>query len=215
MGALPGDLDHLLHDLRGPLNALTMHLETLKRAGLDDPAGLQSLESARHEVARLAQLIPAAFTVLALERGPVSRVDLGELVRSALERHGVRGVSVAAELAWPEVEGDPDLLGLAVAHLARNALAATRAAGADRPSPRVSCREAGPGRVALVVRDWGPGLRTTNCRAVVRLIISPGTGRPTMGLLTVERVVRLHGGDLGFQTPADGGVEAVLTLRTA
>jgi signal transduction histidine kinase len=214
MGALPEDLDHLLHDLRGPLNALTMHLETLKRAGLDEPAGLQSLESARHEVARLAQLIPAAFTVLALERGPVSRVDLGELVRSALERHGVRGVAVAAEVAWPEVEGDPELLGLAVAHLARNALAATRAAGADRPSPRVSCRAAGQGRVALVVRDWGPGLRTTNSRALIRLALSPLTGRPAVGLLSVERVARLHGGAVEFAAPADGGVEAVLTLPT-
>jgi hypothetical protein len=86
------------------------------------------------------------------------------------------------------------------------------AAGAGRPSPRVSWRPAEPGRVALVVRDWGLGLRTTNSRALIRLAISPATGGPTVGLLTVERVARLHGGTLEFSAPADGGVEAVLTL---
>jgi hypothetical protein len=79
MVALPRDLDRLLHDLRGPLNALTMHLETVRRAGADDPAGLASLEATRQEVARLAQLLPAAFAVVALERGRVSRLNLGAL----------------------------------------------------------------------------------------------------------------------------------------
>ena len=68
MGSLPGDLDRLLHDLRGPLNALTMHLEVLKRAGPDGRAAAQSLDAAIQEVARLARLLPAAFDVLALER---------------------------------------------------------------------------------------------------------------------------------------------------
>jgi signal transduction histidine kinase len=213
MSPLPRDLDRLLHDLRGPLNALTMHLEAGKRAGLDDPAGLQSLEAARQEVARLAQLLPAAFDVLALERAKVSRLNLGTLVRSAVERHGGAAVTVADE-AWPDVEGDADLLSLALAHLVRNALTATRAAGADRPPPRVSCRPAGPGRVAVVVRDWGPGLRTTHSRALIRLALSPVTGRPAVGLLSVERVARLHGGAVEFAAPADGGAEAVLTLPT-
>jgi two-component system osmolarity sensor histidine kinase EnvZ len=211
--ALPRDLDRLLHDLRGPLNALTMHLEAVRRAGADDPAGLASLEATRQEVARLAQLLPAAFAVVALERGGVSRLNLGALVRTALEHHGVAAVAVA-DGPWPDVEGDPELLGLAVAHLTRNALAATVAVGAGRPPPRVSWRPAEPGRVALVVRDWGSGLRTTNSRALIRLAISPATGGPTVGLLTVERVARLHGGALEFSAPPDGGVEAVLTLPT-
>jgi signal transduction histidine kinase len=213
MGTLPGDLDRLLHDLRGPLNALTIHLEAVKRAGPDDPAGLQSLEAARLEVARLAQLLPAAFDVVALECGRVSRLNLGALVRDAVERHGLAPATVA-DGVWPDVDGDPDLLALAVAHLVRNALAAAPPAGASPSPPHVSCRPAGPGRVAVVVRDWGPGLRTANSRALIRLTISPVTGRPAIGLLTVERVARLHGGALNLGAAASGGAEAVLTLPT-
>ncbi len=50
------------------------------------------------------------------------------------------------------------------------------------------------GRVTLFVRDWGAGLRTTNARALIRLALSSESGRPTTGLVTVERVARLHGG---------------------
>jgi signal transduction histidine kinase len=45
-------------------------------------------------------------------------------------------------------------------------------------------------------------------------MISPATGRPAVGLLTVERVARLHGGALDLGAAPGGGVEAVLTLPT-
>jgi signal transduction histidine kinase len=60
-----------------------------------------------------------------------------------------------------------------------------------------------PGRVSLVVRDWGTGFQSTNPKVLVRL-----GGR---GLLFAERVARLHGGRLSFASPGDGA-EVRLTL---
>jgi signal transduction histidine kinase len=214
MGALPGDLDRLLHDLRGPLNAATMHLEVLKRTGLADPTGLASLEAIRQELTRLGALLPAVFGIMAVECGERGRVDLEEVVRRTLAEPGLGAVTVAAG-PWPPVYADARLLALAVGHLAHNALTATAAAGPGRPAPEVSARAAGPGQVMLVVRDWGAGLRTTNARALIRLAISPVTGRPAVGLATVERIARLHGGALEFRSPADGGAEVSLTLPAA
>ncbi len=77
MGSLPEDLDRLLHDLRGPLNAVSMHLEVLKRLSEGAPAALQSLEAIQQEAQRLAALLPAAFSVVALEPAPRTRLDLG------------------------------------------------------------------------------------------------------------------------------------------
>lgn len=214
MASLPPDLDRLLHDLRGPLNAMGMHLEVLKRAGSVDPAVLQRLETVRQEMTRLATLLPAAFGVIALERGDIAPLNLETLVRRALDEHGLAGVTFA-EGAWPDVRGDARLLGLAVAHLVRNALAATEAAGGGGRAPRVSARAAEPGRVTLVIRDWGRGLRTTNPRALVRLALSKTTGQPAVGLVTVERIARLHGGALEFHAPAEGGAEVRLILPAA
>jgi signal transduction histidine kinase len=212
MGSVPDDLDRLLHDLRGPLNALTMHLEVLKRLIRDEAGARQSLEAAQQEVNRLTSLLPAAFAVMALEPAPPRRLDLGALVRRVAEAEGPGRVSVV-EGRWPAVRGDERLLMLAVAHLVRNALTATQDAGPGRRPPQIGFGTAGAGRVALVVRDWGPGLKTTNPRALVRLALSPTSGRPAVGLVTVERVARLHGGVLAFASPAGGGAEVSFTIE--
>jgi len=207
--ALPEDLDRLLHDLRGPLNAMQMHVELLKRLDVGDRGATASLETIGQEVLRLARLLPAAFQVVGLELGEVGAHDLRALVVEAFEEHGVKGVGVTAG-AWPRVAVDARLLRLAVAHLARNAVAAT---GAGARAPEISAAGEGD-RVAVVVRDWGRGLRTTNPRALIRLAIDPA-GKPSVGLVTVERVARLHGGRVEFASPPGGGAEVRLVVPAA
>jgi signal transduction histidine kinase len=196
------DLDRILHDLRGPLNSMVMHVEVLKRVLAEDPDALVSVTAIQGELARLTRMLPTAFDVLGLERGEVGRVNLRALVERALVEHRLPKIQVQ-DGAWPDVRGDGDLLVLAIAHLVRNALAATSAAGRTDPPPRVSVDTGEPGRVTLVVRDWGTGFKSTNPKVLVRLA--------GVGLLTVERVARLHGGHLSFASPGDGA-EVRLTL---
>ena len=196
------DLDRILHDLRGPLNSIVMHVEILKRALADDPTALESVAAIQAELSRLARMLPAAFDVLGLERGAVERVSLRALVDRAIGEHRLSPIDVQ-DGPWPEIDGDANLLVLAIAHILRNAVAATRAAGrTDRP-PRVTVETAEPGGVTLVVRDWGVGFKSTNPKVLVRLA--------GVGLLTVERVARLHGGRVSFGSPGDGA-EVRLTL---
>ncbi len=211
MSSLPGDIERLLHDLRGPLNAATMHLEVLKRLASADPTAHSSLDAVQQELGRLTAMLTAAFAIVALECGERVAIDLGDLVRQTLEEQNL-GPATVAESAWPKLHGDRRLVALAVTHLVRNALAATAAAGSDRRPPHVSFRAVGSGRIALVVRDWGQGLRTTNPRVLIRLTFSSSSGRPAVGLTTVERIARLHGGALEFFTPPEGGTEVCLTL---
>ena len=208
---LPADLERLLHDLRGPLNSAVMHLEVAKRAGVDDPLAKQSLETIGQELARLARMLPAAFSVVALDRGETAAVDLRAVVDEALRGLGAAGV-IVEEGTWPQVRGDAGLLGLAVSHLVRNALEATEAAGPGRQPPHVGTA-LGDAQVALVVRDWGPGI--SNPRTAIRLAASQKPGRSGIGLVAVERIARLHGGTLAVATPPGGGVEVRLTLPVA
>ena len=202
MPPLREDLDRILHDLRGPLNSATMHLEVLKRAVADDRDALANVALIQQELSRLAAMLPKAFSVIALERGDVKRVGLRALVQRAIDEHGLSPVEVQ-EGAWPEVNGDADLLVLAIAHLLRNAIAAMREAGrAERPA-RVSVEIEGRAEVTLIVRDWGRGFKGANPKVLIRL--------GGVGLITVERVARLHGGRLHLTTPGDGA-EVRLTL---
>ena len=212
MASLPADLDRLLHDLRGPLNAMVMHLEILKRQSSLDVSARASLDVLQQEVGRLAVMLPAAFEVLALEPGLPEVVNLRTLVERVLKDEGWREVTLV-EGAWPEVRGDAALLGLAVAQLVRNALEATREAGPDRPPPCVGFESRPPDHVSLVIRDSGKGLRTTNPRALIRLAAGRAAERKGTGLVTVERIARLHGGGLEFKVAPSGGAEVRLVMN--
>lgn len=207
---LPPDLGRLLHDVRGPLNSLTMHIEVLKRTVHDDAAAEESLRTVLQQLARLAEMLPAAFHVASLERGPSATLDLGTL--AAVARRAAGGPVQLAAGRWPVVVGDEGLLTEALAQLFRNAVEATTAAGGTRPPQASAVVENGVARVT--VRDWGPGLRTTNAKLLIRLLHSTKPGHRGLGLVTVERIARLHGGGLTFESPGDGAV-VTLTLPAA
>jgi two-component system, NtrC family, sensor histidine kinase HydH len=197
---LPPDLGRLLHDLRGPLNSLTMHVEVLKRTVRDDPLAEDSLRTVLEQLGRLAEMLPAAFSIAALERGDWKPVDLGAVVSAARDDAG--GPMTLVQGRWPTVRGDAELLTLALTHLFRNAVEAT-AATSGAPPPRVDV--SADGDVARVtVRDWGPGLRTTNVKLLIRLLHSTKPGHRGLGLVTVERIARLHSGTLALESSGDG-----------
>ena len=206
---LPPDLARLLHDVRGPLNSLTMHLQVLKRTAADDAMAEDSLRTVQEQLARLADMLPAAFAVVALEPGPLRRVELGGVMEAARDQAG--GPVTLANTSWPAVLADEALLTLAVGHLLRNAVEATPA---GRPWPMVSAKAVGA-ETLVEVRDWGVGLKVTEPKLLIRLMhSSKGSGRG-LGLVTVDRVARLHRGALRFESPADGGAAVTLALPSA
>ena len=207
---LPPDLGRLLHDLRGPLNSLTMHAEVLKRTVRDDPLAEDSLRTVLEQLGRLAEMLPAAFAVASLERGDWGVVDLGAVAAAA--RGDAGGPVTLADGRWPTVRGDAELLTLALAHLFRNAVEAT-AAAAGAPPPQVGASVDGE-ETRVTVRDWGPGLRTTDAKLLIRLLHSTKPGHRGLGLVTAERIARLHGGTLAFESPGAGTL-VTLSLPTA
>jgi signal transduction histidine kinase len=186
-----------------------MHLEVLKHAGADAAATRRSLETIERELGRLGRMLPAAFDVVALERSALSTVSLREAVEEAVREEGRAPVGLDGG-TWPAVRADRGLLVLALRHLLRNALEATAAAGSTR-APQVGYAADGEA-VTVVVRDWGAGLRSTSPRAAIRLSAPQRPGGVGVGLLTAERVARLHGGEVTFATVEGGGAEVRLTL---
>jgi hypothetical protein len=142
MPPLPADLERLLHDLRGPLNAILMHLQVVRRTVGEVSAAKPSLDTMQAEVDRLSRMLTAAFDVLAVERGAGERASLRALVEQALAESEPPGPVCVAAGEWPDVEG-------------------------PRP-PEVSV-ESSEETVTLVVRDWAPRPRSTDPRVALRL----------------------------------------------
>jgi signal transduction histidine kinase len=205
---LPPDLARLLHDLRGPLNSLTMHVEVMKRAVRGDAVAEDSARTVLEQFTRLAEMLPAAFAVASLELQTVKPVDLGAAVAAAARDSG--GAVTIGEGRWPAVMADEALLVLALGHLLRNAVEAT---GAGTPAPTVSAT-AEDEQARVCVRDWGPGLPSTNPSLLIRLLHTTKPGHRGLGLVIAERVARLHRGSLRFESPPDGGALVSLTIPT-
>ena len=203
---LPAELARLLHDLRGPLNSAVMHLEVLKRTVAGDPGADESLRTVLQQLARLSDMLPPALGIAALEPQPPRVHDLKPLAERAREARGYASVTLSTG-AWPRVSGDDVLLVRAIGELMANAVEATPPGA---PPPEVTATSEPDGRAALVVRDHGAGLRTTNPKLLIRLLQSTKPGHRGLGLVTVERVARLHGGVLEFESLPDG---ARVTLR--
>jgi signal transduction histidine kinase len=205
---LPADLDRLLHDLRGPLNAAVLHLQALKRRVGEDESGIASLQSIQREVDRLAAMLPAAFSVCALELGALRPLALRGVVDTAIDDEARARVQLEPG-DWPEIIGDERLLAMAIREVVLNAFEAGNGDGVVR----VGAEPVDNDRVALVVRDSGPGFKTKNPSAIVRLMASGKPNHAGLGLLIAQRVVRLHGGALTFEsTPAGGVVRLTLPV---
>jgi two-component system OmpR family sensor kinase len=205
---LPAELARLLHDLRGPLNSIAMHAEVLKRSTHDNAGAEESRRMLVEQAGRLSAMLPAALAIVSLEVRTAGPVDLGAVAEAAGKDAG--GPVTIAGGAWPTVSGDEALLRLALRHLFANAVEAATAATAGRPpvvSAAVRNRE-----VAVSVRDWGSGLRTTDPKLIIKLLHSTKPGHQGLGLVTVERIARLHHGRLTFKSPPDGGAQVTLHL---
>jgi signal transduction histidine kinase len=195
------------------LNALTMHAEVLKRSALDDPSAAASVRTIQQEAERMADMLGAAMAIVALELGAPQRVSLREVVDEARAEVKADALVVRGD-AWPEVVGDRRLLVLAVTEILRNAVEATAAAGPGTPPPEASPVAADRGLVGVSVRDHGAGLRSTNAKVLIRLRASAKPGHRGVGLVTVERVARLHGGSVRFEAPGPGA-RVTLLVRGA
>ncbi len=202
------------HELRTPLQSA---LTSLDLASLD-PTGPQTsdaIASARHDIQRMGSSLGAlaGFAEADLaDPGWFESIDVVELVDAVIanaaraagppvEQHGLE--SAVADV-WPEG------VRLAIDNVIRNA----RSHGSnDLGSPITVTIEAGPLRV--IVDDHGPGFGVTD---PARLLAAfergptdvPGSG---LGLAFVERVARVHGGNVALSTNGDGGARVIVTLE--
>lgn len=194
------EFDLIDHALRSPLNVALVNLELVSSSC---PSAEREITRIRSELRRLADtLLPTTLTLLSLDLVEVGAANLRVIVGRSLAVHGVSGIRLAPP-PWPDVEADARLLGLALVHLARNALAATPA---GMLAPEITPAVRDDGGVDVLVRDWGVGLDGARSTQAY-----PGRRGHLGGVAAVVRIARLHGGSVAF-APMDPGTLARLSL---
>jgi signal transduction histidine kinase len=198
------ELDLIDHVVRGALNTALLNLQLVSTTREPDERTRPLIDRARAEIRRVAEeLLPAALDIVALEVTHARPVPLRPLVERTLAQSPGLDHIVLTPGASPVVIGDPDVLAVAIAHLARNAVAATPPGEA---APRIELSAVGEGKAALLVKN----VRLGDTPAIAAGTI-PGRRGHLGGLLAVNRVARLHRGSLTYEAAA-GLLVARLTI---
>jgi PAS domain S-box-containing protein len=208
------------HDLRAPLRGIDGFSQALLEdySGKLDVEGQRYLARVRESAQHMAQLIESLLTLARVTQSDIrrERVDLTALARATAERlkssQPTRNVEflIAKDLTCT---GDARLLGVVFENLLGNAWKFTRNEAVG--SIEVGCdQQAGP--ATFFVRDNGAGFDMAFASKLFgvfqRLHAShefEGTG---IGLATVQRIIRRHGGRIWAEGTVAGGATFYFTL---
>ncbi|HUY65792.1 MAG TPA: ATP-binding protein [Acidimicrobiales bacterium] len=206
------------HDLRTPLASIKAASSSL----LSDQLAFGSdetrilLQTIDGESDRLNGLVENLLDMNRLQTGSMEvldqSTDVHELIDSAVESLGPRGVDVTVDVEepLPRVRTDPGLLERAVANLIDNALIHAGGNGLRIEAGSVA------GRVDIRVIDRGPGIRREDRESVFRPFQRAGSSEGQvgagLGLAVARGFIEAIGGDLDIEDTPGGGCTMVVRL---
>lgn len=220
-------LANVSHELKSPIAVLRAEAQVVQRTAASAAELRAFARSADEELRRLGALLESLLiltrTELAWERLRREQLAVADLVLDSVRHCGAlaeaRAVRLAPRLSDSDgaelaVIGDRILLGAVLDNLVRNAVrfsphGSTVAVTAEREG----------GRVAIAVRDQGPGVSAERAARIFergeRGADLDGERGLGLGLAIARSVSELHGGTLGLESVEGRGCRFVLRLPQA
>ncbi|MGE0815045.1 MAG: nitrogen regulation protein NR(II) [Vicinamibacterales bacterium] len=208
------------HEVKNPLNAMTIHLELLRQklaAGAPEADVRSHADIIGHEIKRLDAVVQGFLKFarpedMRLERVAIASIaaDVAQSIRAEAEAARVK-VEVAASDRAVAVEADPAMLRQALLNLAVNALQAMPHGG----TLRFACETGRDGRALVRVHDTGTGIPPEQLARVFDLYFTTKAGGSGIGLSMVFRTVQLHHGDIDVESTPGAGTTFTIALPRA
>jgi signal transduction histidine kinase len=207
------------HEMKNPLNAMTIHLELLKQklASPEPRSAARHAEVIGSEIRRLDDVVQGFLKFVRPEDVTLAPVKVHSLVASVCDAIAPEaehtGVSCenACQDANLAVEGDEPLLRQALLNLAQNAVQAMPKGG----KLRIGCGASRDGRVEVRVSDTGDGIAPENLARIFDLYFTTKKRGSGIGLSLVFRTVQLHNGDIDVESTVGTGTTFVIKLPRA
>ena len=208
------------HDLRAPIRVVEGFARILKEdyGRFLDRIGNDHVDRILAAAARMNSMIDALLALSRLQTQPIKRqpVDLSQLTNYILEDLRASEPERSAEFAIEPglvVQGDPTLMRIAIENLVGNAWKYSAQSAKTRIELR---RESRAGQPTFVVADAGAGFDmrfADRLFGVFQRLHSAkdfqGTG---VGLASVRRIIRRHGGDIWAESEVGKGARFYFTL---
>ncbi len=215
------------HEVKNPLNAMTIHLELLKQkltrqlvaaGGMADsglaaaaPAGTAAItkhvDVIAKEIRRLDEVVTGFLKFARPEELKLQPVRLSTLISDVVttasaeaERRGIT-LSIDCPDHLPAINADPGMLGQALLNLALNGCQAMN----DGGTLKIGCRTGARQTVEISVEDNGVGIPPEHLGRIFDLYFTTKEKGSGIGLSMVYRIVQLHDGEVEVQsTPGRG-----------
>jgi K+-sensing histidine kinase KdpD len=212
-------LANVSHELRTPLATIL----TESTADGDPDRRLRAITA---EARRLKALVDDMLDLAVIEAGALELrlepVRLADAIEAAVER--LHAASPDREVRWDAARAAVDVLADwdRLLQVLDNLLSNADRFGPAATPIEVGVGEAGPGLVAVRVRDHGPGVPSElRPRLFERFVHGPGPGGPIfqsgtgLGLAIVRGLVEAHAGTVVLEEPDGGGASFRFTLPLA
>jgi signal transduction histidine kinase len=202
------------HELKNPLTPIQFALARLEREAPPDLADV--VDVMKTETRRLDQMARAFSQFGRLPEGPVSDVDIGELVRYTARATIPPALEVSLEVPDEEimVRGHHDALQRALANVLLNAADACGPSGAIRVAVERASRN-GRHEVAIRVRDTGPGIPAERIQSIWEPYVTNKAGGTGLGLAIARQAILAHDGCVEVDSSPGSGTEFRFRLPVA
>jgi PAS domain S-box-containing protein len=213
------------HELRAPLAALLLQIQSLVRAvernALAAPRLQDKLGASERQVKRMARLVDGLFDMSRIVAGKLTlepeQTELGTVVTEVVGRFAeearLHGCDLRMSvLARPVGSWDAMRLEQVVTNLLTNAVKYAPGKPVDVTVFEVD------GRARLSVRDHGPGIAPECIGRVFERFTRAARGKPRglgLGLYITRQIVLAHGGEIVARNHPEGGAELVVELPAA
>jgi two-component system, NtrC family, nitrogen regulation sensor histidine kinase NtrY len=210
----------LAHEIKNPLTPIQMAMDTLRKTWKKkhpsfDEILEESTSTVMEEADRLKHIVSEFSAFARMPKPEFQRLDLNELVRSALALYqgGAAPVEIRVFEQLPQIDADKNQLNQVVLNLVENARDAIGHRTGGRIAVSTRLGEAGD-RAVLIVEDNGPGVPGDLKDKVFAPYFTTkhakgGTG---LGLAIVHRIVSDHGGRIAVADAPGGGARFAIEL---
>ena len=214
------------HEVKNPLNAMTIHLELLKNKLAKIPFSTlhpASSDPTKHidilgsEIQRLDQVLNGFLRFARPDELKLQPIHLAhvvsDIVTTVTPEAEARRVNVKYDCPrdLAQINADPAMLRQALLNLALNGIQAMP----DGGNLRIACHQGARGRIEVDVDDTGVGIPPENLQKIFDLYFTTKEKGSGIGLSMVYRIVQLHGGEVEVQSTPGSGTRFKLVFPQA
>jgi len=211
LARLGGLISGVAHQIRNPLNAMSLELELLSLDAQNARPVEERIRSVRDEIARLDQVVDALMRFMRPEQLQLASVDVNELLEETVSQVTMPpGVHVQYRLERNPipVKADRALLSEALRNIIGNAVEAMP----DGGIMTITTGLAGEAMLEITVRDEGVGIPAEHLERIFQLYYTTKEGGTGLGLSLALRAIDLHGGTINAQSQVGLGTTVRMRL---